>query len=481
MNILFLFCDQLRYDALGANGNSYVRTPHLDELAEQSVIFDRAITPAPVCVPARLSLMAGQYPARTGNNNNNKSFAYTGDGFYGELTRAGFSSCNVGKMHYARDMYAPIGFERRYTQEELSNPQDDYTRFIMSSPYRKVFDYNGVRSEMYYVPQVSQLPAEAHPTQWVGDRTVDFINSHDKTKPFFLLSSFIHPHPPFCPPAPWNKLYRREDVPEPFVPEGYEALKPLIHTSFDCDRLGISPLAAKRLKNYYYACTSFVDYQIGRIISALRERGMYDDTVIVFSSDHGECLGDYRNMGKRSMLDYASHIPLMLRVPGREHERRSDVASLVDMAPTLLSLAGVPYDPAEYDGVDLFSAQHDYVFSQYNGRASGAYMIAGAQDKLIYNAATGRYHYFDEFPERVDKYDENDAHQRELRVRLEAYIAADVGDPGTPPGKKKKPKMPQDFGVGWMDHKARHAEEAACVPEEYKVDLPYFDPNIVQI
>lgn len=482
MNILFILCDQLRYDAIGANGNSYVKTPQLDALAAQSVVFDRAITPSPVCVPARLSMLAGQYPARTGNNNNNKNFAYSGEGFYAELTRAGMCSCNVGKMHNARDMYGSLGFDRRCTQEEMSNPKDDYTQFLMNSPYRNVFDYNGTRSEMYYVPQVSQLPAEAHPTQWVGDKSVEFIESHDKNKPFFLFSSFIHPHPPFCPPAPWNKIYRREDVDGAFEPEGYEALKSLTHRSFDCDRLGISPLALKRLKNYYYACVSFVDYQVGRIISALKERGMYDDTVIVFTADHGEALGDYRTMGKRSMLDYASHIPFMIRVPGVAHERRGDVVSLVDLAPTLLSLAGVDYDPAEYDGVDLFSTRHDYVFSQYNGRENGAYMIAGAHDKLVFNAATGQYHYFDEFPERADKYDENDAHQRELRARLDAYIASDVGDPGSAtPKKPKKGKLPSDFGVGWMDHRARHDEELTRVPPEYPLDLPIEYTNIEQI
>lgn len=478
-NILIIFCDQLRYDAVGALGNPHAQTPHIDELTAESVVFERAITPAPVCVPARLSMMAGQYPARTGNNNNNKNFAYTGDGFYGELTRAGFDSCNVGKMHYARDMYGSLGFNTRHTQEELSNPRDEYTQFIMNSPYRNVFDYNGTRSEMYYVPQVSQLPAEAHPTQWIGDRSVGFIRNHDKDKPFFLFSSFIHPHPPFCPPAPWNKLFRREDIPEPFVPDGYMALKPLIDTGFDCEKLGISPLAAKRLKNYYYACTSFVDYQVGRIVAALRERGMYDDTLIVFTADHGECLGDYRNMGKRSMLDYAAHIPFMMKVPGHAPERRGDVASLVDLAPTILSLAGVPYNPAEYDGVDLFSARHDYVFSQYNGRANGAYMIAGPDEKLVFNAATGSYHYFNEFPEAVDRYDENDAHQRELRRRLDAYIESDVASPVTPGGKKKK--MPIDFGTRWMDHKARHDEEAARIPPEYRIDLPLIDPGKEQI
>ena len=478
-NVLIIFCDQLRYDAVGAFGNPDIRTPHIDALAADSVVFDRAITPSPVCVPARLSMMAGQYPARTGNNNNNKNFAYTGDGFYGELSRAGFLSCNVGKMHYARDMYGSIGFDIRHTQEELSNPRDEYTQFIMNSPYRNVFDYNGVRSEMYYVPQVSQLPAEAHPTQWVGDRSVEFLEEHNPDRPFFLFSSFIHPHPPFCPPAPWNKLYRRESIPEPFVPEGYMALKPLIDTGFDCEKLGITPLAAKRLKNYYYACTSFVDYQVGRIISTLRERGLYDDTLIIFTADHGECLGDYRNMGKRSMLDYAAHIPFMMKVPGMQPEHRHDVASLVDIAPTVLSLAGVAYDPAEYDGIDLFSQRHDYVFSQYNGKKNGAYMIANADEKLVYNAATGTFHYFDEFPESVDKYDGSDAHQAELRRRLMEYYDSDVAI--VPQGAAKKKKAPRDFGTAWMDHKARHDEEAARIPPEYAIDLPIDNPNIEQI
>ena len=206
---------------------------------------------------------------------------------------------------------------------------------------------------------------------------------------------------------------------------------------------------------------------------------MYDDTLIVFTADHGECLGDYRNMGKRSMLDYAAHIPFMMKVPGHAPERRGDVASLVDLAPTILSLAGVPYDPAGYDGVDLFSARHDYVFSQYNGRANGAYMIAGPDEKLVFNAATGSYHYFNEFPEAVDRYDENDAHQRELRRRLDAYLESDVAVPATPGGKKKK--MPIDFGTRWMDHKARHDEEAARIPPEYRIDLPLTDPGKEQI
>ena len=152
-HILIIMTDQCRADALGAYGNTYAQTPAIDEIAEGAAIFNRAVTPSPVCVPARLSLLAGQYVNRTGNANNNPKTCYTGEGFYSMLTRAGFESCCVGKMHHVWDRYGSMGFGSRHTQEELSSPEDDYTKYIENSPYKNVFDYNGQRSDMYYVPR----------------------------------------------------------------------------------------------------------------------------------------------------------------------------------------------------------------------------------------------------------------------------------------------------------------------------------------
>lgn len=467
-HVLILFTDQQRYDTIGALGNPHIQTPNLDALVADSVVFDRCITPSPVCVPARLSMLSGQYPARTGNNNNNKKRKYEGEGFYSKLTAAGFDSCCVGKMHHTWDSYGSIGFNRRHSQEEMTDFNDDYTQFIMNSPYKNVFDYNGQRSEMYYVPQISQLPAEAHPTQWIGDRSVEFLEDCNPEEPVFLFSSFIHPHPPFCPPAPWNKLYRTEDIPEPFIPENYREFAPLLYSKFGTERLDISGLDIKRLKNFYYACISFVDYQIGRIISTLKMKGMYDDTLIIFTSDHGECLGDYMNMGKRTMLDSAARISMLMHIPGAPHTVRHDVCSLVDLAPTILGWAGIDYDAAEYDGVNLLTQKHDYVFSQYDNKTNGAYMIAGSDEKLIYLADVDEYYYFNEFPERENKYNPHDPNIAELRRHLIEYYESDVGEPPVPSGKKKHPS---DFGVGWMDHVKRNNEEAARIPEGYKIDL----------
>ncbi len=475
-HLLLIMTDQCRADALGPYGSTYAQTPAINKMAEDALIFDRAVTPSPVCVPARLSLLSGQYVNRTGNSNNNPRCAYDGEGFYSMLTRAGFNSCCVGKMHHVWDQFGAMGFSERHTQEEMAHPDDDYTQFIMNSLYKNVFDYNGQRGEMYYVPQVSELPAEAHPTQWIGDRSVEFIESCDPEKPTFLFSSFIHPHPPFAPPAPWNKLFRgRPDESEyPFVPEETPDLKYLLPPAFDMAKLEMSQTDILRAKNFYYACVSFMDYQIGRITDALKRKGMYDDTVILFVSDHGETLGDYHHVGKRTMLSSANRIPFMLRIPGAKGKHRSDPVSLVDVAPTLLSIFGVDYDPAEFDGIDILSGKHSEVYSQYECGEKACYMVAGKTDKLIYSAANQKYAYFAEAPEHIDRYAEGGERVEYLKTLLDSYMAHDKAtellnaDPKK--GAKKKKKV-YDFAGDRMDHTKRHAEEAARIPEGYRIDL----------
>jgi arylsulfatase len=470
-NILILFTDQQRYDTIGAMGNPSAQTPNLDRLVKESVVFDRCITPSPVCVPARLCLFAGQYPARTGCNNNNYENSCDSEGFYARLTKAGYQSICVGKMHHLKDPYGPMGFEKRFTQEELSDPRDDYTQFI-EKKYPYIFDYNGMRSEMYYVPQISPLPAEDHPTAWVADRSIECIQNRDKDRPLLLVSSFIHPHPPYCPPAPWNKLFR-DDPPEPFIPpeDDFGTFKDMIGWRCSCERLEMSRQDILRTKNFYYACVSFVDYQIGRIIKALKEAGIYDDTLILFASDHGDMMGDYNAIGKRTMVDCSCHVPFILRNPEKNAGHRSDICSLVDAAPTLLSFAGVPYDEGEYDGVDLFSGKrHEYVFSQHGCGKDGVYMITDGTHKLVFQAADQKYYYFDSAPEKRNVYRENDPQIRSFRETLDQYRAEDRNKASESKTYEVYTKTHPHY-PGRMDHTARRDEEAARIPEEYRIDI----------
>ncbi len=470
-HILILFTDQQRRDTIAALGNPAIQTPNLDALAKDAVVFENCITPSPVCAPARLSMLAGRYPARTGCNNNHSGVLYSGEGFYSTLTAHGYQSCCVGKMHHPIDPYGPMGFEKRFTQEELASPEDDFTRHIHEK-YPSVFDYHGMRSEMYYVPQISPFPPEDHPTQWVGDRSVEYIRDCDPKRPMLLMSSFIHPHPPFCPPAPWNKLYR-DDPPTPFCPpsEDLEAYWELIGDRCSCKRLMMSEQDVLRMKNYYYACISFVDYQVGRIVKALKDKGMYDDTLILFSSDHGDMMGDYHATGKRTMVDASCHIPFLMRCPNVAPQSRADVCSLVDVAPTLLGFAGIPYDQNEFDGIDLFGGQHhDCVFSQYDCGSDGVYMVADGRSKLIYRAKTGRYFLFNSIPDSRDEYDPQNPAAQRLKTRLDDYRRSDAGSSAGAatydPCTKRHPHY-----VGRVDQKLFHDEEGAMIPEGYHIDL----------
>jgi choline-sulfatase len=472
-HILLIFTDQQRYDTVGANGNPIAQTPNLDALAKDSVVFDRAITPSPVCVPARLSMFTGQYCNRTGCHLNHKDTVYEGEGFYSQLTKAGYQSCAIGKMHHKIDSYGLMGFEKRITQEELSNPKDDYTQFIMEN-YPWVVDYNGMRSEMYYVPQISQLPAKDHPTAWIGDKSVEYIKNADPDRPMMLVSSFIHPHPPFNPPSPWQKLFR-EDPAEPFVPKQEDLdvyFDDLLGHRCSRERLDISHQDMMRQINFYYSCVSFVDYQIGRIIQALKDKGMYEDTLIVFTSDHGDLMGDYNCIGKRVMVNAACHVPCIIHYPGVEPGRRDDLFSLVDMAPTMLGYAGIPYDKAEYDGVDHFHGEkHDYVYSQFGLREKGTYMITDGVNKLVYAGKSDRYYFFEECPEEKDVYSESNPKCMEMKALLDKYIADDKGTDRNSPTDETGYTRRHPHYPGRVDHKMRKADEAAMIPEGYKIDL----------
>ncbi|MGI6208008.1 MAG: sulfatase [Anaerolineae bacterium] len=406
-NLLLLFTDQQRADALGASGNPVIRTPNLDRLAREGVIFSSAYTPSPVCVSARCSLVYGQYPHRTGCVDNSDSMPTDRPSLMDLLSDAGYLTHGIGKMHFTPDSWALRGFHSREHQEELRArvEGDDYLQFLQANGFGHVYDPFGVRGEMYYIPQPAQMPARLHGTQWVGDRTVEFLKGTDPNRPFFLFSSFIHPHPPFTPPTPWNKLYRAALMPLPKRAANDESL--LTYANRHQNRYkyrdaGTDLNLLRVMKAYYYACVSFVDYQIGRILTALEETGRLDNTLIVFASDHGEFLGDYGCFGKRSMLDSAARIPLIARYPERFRPggRCQTPTSLVDILPTFLAGAGISTQDLDLDGVDLAEVaegQHTdrMVYAQFQRRDLGVYMGLNQRWKYFYSAPDRREFLFD--------------------------------------------------------------------------------------
>jgi arylsulfatase len=408
MNILHIFTDQQRFDTIGALGNGVMRTPALDRLCREGAVFREAFTPSPVCVPARACMTSGLYPQRTGClNNGDRLMIPEEQTFMTGLREAGYETHGIGKCHFVPDPQAMRGFQQRERSEEIieRREDDDYALFLESRGYGHVSHLHGMRSEMYYVPQPSMMPAELHPTQWVGDRTVSFLEDRrDSKHPWYLYAGFIHPHPPFALPAPWSLLYRACDMPLPHLPPDYEELQYFIlkyQNRYKYRDRGLDLQFLRTMKAFYYGAISFIDYQVGRILEALEENGQLDNTLIIYTADHGEYLGDYGCFGKRGMHDVSVRIPMVVRCP--EYFSPGTVCeepvSLIDLAPTFLKAAGAQYD-APLDGIDLMSvaegtAQREFVFSQYNRGASAVYMAVNRDWKYVYSATDGKECLFD--------------------------------------------------------------------------------------
>lgn len=490
-NILLLFCDQFRWDCISALGNSELITPNLDRLSREGTSFTRAYSPSPVCVPARNSKFWGLYPCNTGVCDNDRTFKPFSENVMEILGEKGYYSHGIGKMHFAVDPTGLNGFSSRERQEEMASDTetDEYLKYLTDKGYNRVFDVHGQRSEMYYIPQISLLPQQDHPTNWVGDRSVAFLREYDRSEPFFLMSSFIHPHPPFSPPASWNKLYRLPEVSHPYVPDDFDDL--LVYINHFQNRYkyrsnGLDRNLIRTIRAFYFSCVSFIDHQIGRIISELEAKGILDKTLIIFTSDHGEMLGDHNSFGKRCMLDPSARIPMIARYPARFRAgSRCDLpVSLVDILPTLASAAGIDTSGIQTDGIDLAltaadKTDREYVFSQFNDAGYGLYMAAGRYEKYIYSASDDKSLYFDR---RIDELEsknlaglpETASGALHMKQVLLDFLSANLPDAVENGDFKKYPKLSvpedQDACLFYQDHTwCRDAEQE--MPEGYKVRL----------
>lgn len=393
-NILLIVADQLRADALGCYGNTIVRTPQIDRLAERATIFDAAYTPSPVCVPARASLLTGCEP-QTNDCFENGSSMPDARTFMHELGDAGYRTHGVGKMHFMPDAQALLGFQSRDRGEEFGTVEDDdYLAFLAENGYGAVEAPHGLRDEMYYIPQLSPVPERLHFSRWVADRSRDFLASTDQ--PFLLWSSFIAPHPPFAPPSPWHRLYEPSLMPDPHEPargDGLLTVYDTLQRRYKYRDGGRDRRLWQLLKAYYAASVSYLDNQVGRIVAAVEQSGRLENTLIILTADHGELLGDYGTFGKRSFLDASARIPLICAGPGFLPGRRNAPVSLIDIHPTFMHAAGLQ---TSVEGLPLQSpTERKEVFGQYQQRAMGLYAVITEQWKYVWSAPDRREYLVD--------------------------------------------------------------------------------------
>ncbi len=345
-NLLLIMCDQLRADVLGCYGDDYVKTPNIDRLAEEGIVFDNAYSPTPVCVPARHAVISGKKPYKLGMLENTGKREEIYDPLAKLIRDQGYYTSAVGKMHFVPTR-EHFGFDRLFLSEEIPRhiQNDEYLQFLRRKGYDEVMEPHGRRSETYYVPQKSRLPEELHTTAWTGKKTCEEI-AKNRNRPFFLFSSFIKPHPPFEPCEKYLKMYDPEEVPMPIRSEN--ELKPkdrIIDKQNDYKVNGIENVSDKQLRKiraHYYGTVTQVDKQIGSILDTLEKYNLRDNTLIIFTSDHGEMLGDHYGFGKRTFYEQSAQVPFIVSWPEGlpAGEKREHLVTLPDIYTTFVTASG---------------------------------------------------------------------------------------------------------------------------------------------
>ena len=400
-NILLITTDQQRFDTIHAAGNPYIRTPHLNWLKDEGIFFSRCYSDSPVCVAARATIMTGRPGYMNGLVSNSDQIRPidSRNSLPGRLTGAGYQTRAQGKMHFAprRRNY---GFEHMELLE-------DYYRYMTGHPDLGVPANHGLgQNEME--PGISAVQESASLTAWTVDRSIDFLETRDTSRPFFLWTSFSKPHPPFDPCQRYWLLYQNAEVPMPVYgswSKTPESVPPGLRQSTfrlnGCDRFSESLL--RDVRRAYYACITQIDYNLGRLFARLREMKILDKTLILFTSDHGDMLGDHHIGAKQVFLEGSSHVPLLIRPPpayeGDEHRGRTcvELVTLADVYPTFLNEAGVELsEDFGIDGLDLMDVIRGRGSRKtFFGACGDHYGVIEGKNKYIYCSMGGAELLFD--------------------------------------------------------------------------------------
>jgi arylsulfatase A-like enzyme len=342
-NILLLFTDQQRFDTIAAAGHSHMKTPNLDRLVREGCLFTNAYSPNPVCVPARHCLITGHHGRQHGFFSNGGKFMKRDLPTLPQvLAENGYFTAAVGKMHFLPTLNYN-GFNEMHLMEEIpaNRGEDAYATYLAEQGLQDVRALHGVRPLIYHEPQRAVMPPEHHGEAWVARQTIDVLERNQE-QPFFVMCGFIKPHPPWNLPKGWEDHYGDVDLPDPIacgrVKPGFVDGSPWFG---DHD----TPEQRRAIRAAYYASISWVDHNIGVLLDYLEKRGLLDDMMIIFTSDHGEMLQDHGLYQKECPWESASRIPMVIRQPGifTAGSRDDRLVDLLDILPTALDFAGADY------------------------------------------------------------------------------------------------------------------------------------------
>ncbi|MBN9391090.1 MAG: sulfatase-like hydrolase/transferase [Chloroflexi bacterium] len=406
-NILFIIADQHRYDCLGAYGNTEIKTPHLDALAAQATVYENAFCTSPICTPARYSLVTGLYPHQHLGWTNRCTIPPGLPTFPQLLKQAGYKTTAVGKFHQT-PTYLDVGFERMELAEQdgAGRYDDDYHRYLKEVGLDDWIDRQdqlqaeraraGAEYWVNFGAVETNLPEDQFSTNWIGDRGLAALQEWKTGQTNLLMVSFIKPHHPFDVPAPWSEMYNPADLTP--LPGWLEKNLPgdlEMHPGyFPHEKLTLEKL--KRVMARYYGSISQIDDYVGKMVEVLKAKGLFEDTLIIYTSDHGEYLGFHHLLLKQNYVyDPLARIPLIIKYPESSlAERDGRLVSQVDLTRTLLGQGGVEA-PNFFPGIDLKDVGINPSFVFCEEQRGRQYMVRSHTRKLILGQDASKSQFFD--------------------------------------------------------------------------------------
>lgn len=369
-NIIMVMVDQMRFDRFGAIGDTIVKTPNIDALMQEGMLFKNAYCPSPVCAPSRASVKTGIFPPGNGMVTNWVPFKETVAGTNSiddyllteRLKSQGYTTGLVGKLHFVPSDNK-FGFDFKalndapYSVYANDDKNSDYVRWLRNTHFKQdekdfieIFD----RDENYYPDSIYKFimgsgwrTEEQHDIPWTAQESMNFVENSNPEEPFFLFTSFFGPHQPYLAPAPWDTMYDPDDM----------VLGPRFHSNMENSPIfKMSPFGklSKKLRaswderKYkevlaaYYGQIAMIDHYLGKMINQLKEKGIWENTWIVFLADHGDFNTAYGTFFKGQMYDVSAKIPLLIK-PAAGYGKKGvyeELVNSIDVYGTLLDIAG---------------------------------------------------------------------------------------------------------------------------------------------